>query len=345
MESRRVALTLPTDDPTMVRVLGAGSPEEATEIYDRATDVVEIRGVVPKPDPTTWVPASSYEDDVAMVRKASEPVAPETPKLSENEIWARLGADEDAPQPRCEALAAIFPRVPPPAAERPVAPPAAAETTYQPAPYRVAESISSSCLCMGWARLVYAPALVGRCVRAKGGYWPVKDEARYILAPTIAIRSGDPEMATENQELEFLVARAKREVTDDDYFEYLLARAKRELAQEQRRRAVVQTHNALIYDSHPDIIGATVRVWGRHTIRASPKSKLAVDGALVGATAGALVPEDDVNMPDWLAELAVVLWVKVPATVAIVPDAVFAKVKDALPAPPGTSKSSASLSS
>ena len=51
--------------------------------------------------------------------------------------------------------------------------------------------------------------------------------------------------------------------------------------------------------------------------------------------------EDEENDPDWLAEEAVVLWVKVPDTVAIVPEAVFVKLKEASPRPPLTASISA----
>jgi hypothetical protein len=55
--------------------------------------------------------------------------------------------------------------------------------------------------------------------------------------------------------------------------------------------------------------------------------------------------EDEENDPDWLADEAVVSWVKVPDTVAVVPDALFVKLKDADPAPPATRSSSSWVSS
>ena len=55
--------------------------------------------------------------------------------------------------------------------------------------------------------------------------------------------------------------------------------------------------------------------------------------------------EDEENAPDNEAEEAVVAMVKVPLTAAVVPDAVFEKVKVADPAPPATRPSSASVSS
>jgi hypothetical protein len=55
--------------------------------------------------------------------------------------------------------------------------------------------------------------------------------------------------------------------------------------------------------------------------------------------------EDEENVPDCLADEAVVSWVKVPDTAAVVPDALFVKLKDALPEPPATSLSWASVSS
>jgi hypothetical protein len=55
--------------------------------------------------------------------------------------------------------------------------------------------------------------------------------------------------------------------------------------------------------------------------------------------------EDEENVPDWLAEDAVVDWVSVPLTVAVVPDAVFVMLKLASPRPPATKSSSDSLSS
>ena len=60
---------------------------------------------------------------------------------------------------------------------------------------------------------------------------------------------------------------------------------------------------------------------------------------------GAVQLEDELNSPDCDAELAVVLWVRVPVTVAVVPDAVFLNSKRADPAPPATASSSVSLSS
>jgi hypothetical protein len=55
--------------------------------------------------------------------------------------------------------------------------------------------------------------------------------------------------------------------------------------------------------------------------------------------------EDDENDPDWLADEAVVAWLKVPCTLAVVPDAVLLKLNDADPAPPETALSSSALSS
>jgi hypothetical protein len=55
--------------------------------------------------------------------------------------------------------------------------------------------------------------------------------------------------------------------------------------------------------------------------------------------------EDDVKVPEWLADEAVVAWARVPVTDAVVPDAEFEKVNVADPEPPATSLSSASLSS
>jgi hypothetical protein len=55
--------------------------------------------------------------------------------------------------------------------------------------------------------------------------------------------------------------------------------------------------------------------------------------------------EDEENDPDRLADEAVVAIFKVPLTVALVPDALPVKVKDADPEPPATSLSSASVSS
>jgi hypothetical protein len=55
--------------------------------------------------------------------------------------------------------------------------------------------------------------------------------------------------------------------------------------------------------------------------------------------------EDELNDPDRLAEEAVVAIVKVPLTVAVVPDAEFEKLKVADPAPPLIWSSSVSVSS
>jgi hypothetical protein len=55
--------------------------------------------------------------------------------------------------------------------------------------------------------------------------------------------------------------------------------------------------------------------------------------------------EDDENVPDKLADEAVVAIAKVPLTDAVVPDAVFVKEKEAVPEPPATASSSASVSS
>jgi hypothetical protein len=41
--------------------------------------------------------------------------------------------------------------------------------------------------------------------------------------------------------------------------------------------------------------------------------------------------ELELNDPDWLAEEAIVLRVRVPVTVAVAPDAVFEKLKEADP--------------
>ena len=49
--------------------------------------------------------------------------------------------------------------------------------------------------------------------------------------------------------------------------------------------------------------------------------------------------EDDENDPDRLADEAVEAIDKVPLTAAVVPDALFVKLKDALPEPPATSLS------
>lgn len=46
--------------------------------------------------------------------------------------------------------------------------------------------------------------------------------------------------------------------------------------------------------------------------------------------------ETEVNSPDWDAELAVVAWLNLPVTVALVPDAVLLKLKLADPLPPAT---------
>jgi hypothetical protein len=55
--------------------------------------------------------------------------------------------------------------------------------------------------------------------------------------------------------------------------------------------------------------------------------------------------EDEENVPDSLADEAVVAIVRVPLTAAVVPDDVFVKLKDAVPTPPATASSSASVSS
>jgi hypothetical protein len=60
---------------------------------------------------------------------------------------------------------------------------------------------------------------------------------------------------------------------------------------------------------------------------------------------GQLQVEDELKLPDRLAEEAVVLIVRVPPTTAVVPDAVPVKLKLADPEPPLTRSSSASLSS
>ena len=53
--------------------------------------------------------------------------------------------------------------------------------------------------------------------------------------------------------------------------------------------------------------------------------------------------EDEENDPDRLADEAVVVILRVPLTVAVVPDAESAgRVKDAVPEPPATASSSAS---
>jgi hypothetical protein len=49
--------------------------------------------------------------------------------------------------------------------------------------------------------------------------------------------------------------------------------------------------------------------------------------------------EDDENDPDRRADEAVEAIDKVPLTAAVVPDALFVKLKDALPEPPATSLS------
>jgi hypothetical protein len=50
--------------------------------------------------------------------------------------------------------------------------------------------------------------------------------------------------------------------------------------------------------------------------------------------------ETEVKVPDCEAELAVVDWVRVPVTLALVPDAVLVIVNEADPAPPTTWSSS-----
>jgi hypothetical protein len=55
--------------------------------------------------------------------------------------------------------------------------------------------------------------------------------------------------------------------------------------------------------------------------------------------------EDDENIPDKLADEAVVWIVTVPLVVAVVPDAVSVKEKVTDPEPPATASSSASVSS
>jgi hypothetical protein len=55
--------------------------------------------------------------------------------------------------------------------------------------------------------------------------------------------------------------------------------------------------------------------------------------------------EDELNVPDCEAEEAVVIWLKVPDTVAVVPDAEFVKLKLADPEPPATASSSELLNS
>jgi hypothetical protein len=53
--------------------------------------------------------------------------------------------------------------------------------------------------------------------------------------------------------------------------------------------------------------------------------------------------ETEVKVPDCEAELAVVDWVRVPVTVAVVPEALLLKVNDAEPLPPTTCSSSPSF--
>ena len=55
--------------------------------------------------------------------------------------------------------------------------------------------------------------------------------------------------------------------------------------------------------------------------------------------------EDELNVPDWEADEAVVLCVREPLTVAVVPEAVFEKLNEADPAPPLICSSSVSVSS
>jgi hypothetical protein len=55
--------------------------------------------------------------------------------------------------------------------------------------------------------------------------------------------------------------------------------------------------------------------------------------------------EDEENDPDRLADEAVVAIDRVPLTAAVVPDAEAVMLKDALPEPPATASSSASVSS
>jgi hypothetical protein len=55
--------------------------------------------------------------------------------------------------------------------------------------------------------------------------------------------------------------------------------------------------------------------------------------------------EDDENVPDRLDEEAVVWIIRVPLVLAVVPDAVSVNEKDAVPEPPATASSSASVSS
>jgi len=70
-----------------------------------------------------------------------------------------------------------------------------------------------------------------------------------------------------------------------------------------------------------------------------------VPGAGIGPAPATVQVETEENVPDCDAELAVVLWVKVPVTVAVVPEAVLVNEKLADPTPPGTCSISASLSS
>jgi hypothetical protein len=55
--------------------------------------------------------------------------------------------------------------------------------------------------------------------------------------------------------------------------------------------------------------------------------------------------EDEENVPDRLADEAVVAILRVPLTAALVPDDEPVKLKDADPEPPATASSSASVSS
>jgi hypothetical protein len=57
------------------------------------------------------------------------------------------------------------------------------------------------------------------------------------------------------------------------------------------------------------------------------------------------IPEDEENDPDRLADVAVVAILRVPLTTAVVPNAVSVTLKDAVPEPPATASSSASVSS
>jgi len=68
-------------------------------------------------------------------------------------------------------------------------------------------------------------------------------------------------------------------------------------------------------------------------------------GARIAPAPATVQVETEENVPDCDAELAVVLWVKVPVTVAVVPEAVLVNEKLADPTPPGTCSISASLSS